>query len=210
MGLGHARSGPPDDAKPDLSVKAMLGPGIRGPPLLLHAVYQGQVQQKVAEDTGLVSERLRSSKARFPLPELLTRGADVGTIEGCSAGCGGCVRTDRTRESCRGLRRKSVGAFTEADPCPPVASMTKSGSNILSHSLSGLLWFSRPAPPYRENKEPSAVCWRLEPVAPQLTSMHWVAATKVAECRGVRGTYCERWEPRSSRDGVGTCKFRSS
>ncbi|KAL0616020.1 hypothetical protein AAY473_012865 [Plecturocebus cupreus] len=91
MGLGHASSCPPDAATPYYSVLARLGPWIRGPPLQLCAVYQGEVQQKVSEDTGLVTESLRSSKAVFPHPALHTRGADAGAIEGCSGGSGVCV-----------------------------------------------------------------------------------------------------------------------
>ncbi|KAL0586292.1 hypothetical protein AAY473_040347 [Plecturocebus cupreus] len=82
--------------------------------------------------------------------------------------------------------------------------MTKSGSNILSQSHSGFPWFARPAAPCREKKEPSAACWRVEPVAPQLTSMHWVAATEVAECREVGGwqtaTRAVKWCTRGGPD----------
>ncbi|KAL0585941.1 hypothetical protein AAY473_040371 [Plecturocebus cupreus] len=97
----------------------MLSPGIRGPPLLLHAVYQGQVQQKVPEDTGLVSKSLMSSKARFSHPALHTRGADAGTIEACSAGVpfwasvvspASCSVPGEERAICRMLEAGACGA----------------------------------------------------------------------------------------------------
>ncbi|XP_078220881.1 uncharacterized protein LOC128930724 isoform X1 [Callithrix jacchus] len=64
----------------------------------------------------------------------------------------------------------------------------------------GFSGFAHPAAPCHEKEELSAACWRLEPVAPRLALLQWVAATETAECwREARPA----WRREVSRGGSG-------
>ncbi|XP_064229792.1 uncharacterized protein LOC135273973 [Aotus nancymaae] len=61
---------------------------------------------------------------------------------------------------------------------------SRGGFHVIVEKEAGLCGFSgfaHPAAPCQEKEELSAACWRLEPVAPRLASLWWVAATETAE-----------------------------
>ncbi|XP_078226258.1 uncharacterized protein LOC144582210 [Callithrix jacchus] len=68
--------------------------------------------------------------------------------------------------------------------------------------LCGFSGFAHPAAPCQEKEELSAACWRLEPVAPRLASLQWVAATETAEHRRDLCPFVRRAKNDQVLDGV--------